>query len=260
MLFMKLSVVYDFLPKERTLRTAQVIDHFGISFEQGESVIAKEIDLPIEAGDVVCFIGESGSGKTSIMRGVARALDEVVNLDQIELREEPLIDHLGLPFEEGVKLLTVCGLGEARLMLRTPGELSDGERYRFRLALGLTRDERWLLMDEFTATLDRTLAKVVAYNLQKSARQMGKGILVATTHEDVVEDLSSDVLVRCRLDGEKSIQRNKGDKKKESVWREGCGSAPDRKKTGPIFPGGITGITKSDSSDMSLCSGMEIEQ
>jgi ABC-type ATPase with predicted acetyltransferase domain len=49
------------------------------------------------------------------------------------------------------------------------------------------------IMDEFAATLDRDTAKIVAYSLQKLARQQGKAVLAATTHTDLFEDLNPSV-------------------------------------------------------------------
>jgi len=53
-------------------------------------------------------------------------------------------------------------------------------------------------MDEFAATLDRDTAKIVAYNLQKLARQQGKAVLAATTHTDLLEDLTPSVHIHKR--------------------------------------------------------------
>jgi len=248
---MRVDVGYEFLPKTASLRSSQVMDHFGIGFEVGRKVIADGLDLQIRKGEIVCFTGESGAGKSSLMRAVAKKMEGVTDLNELQLREEPLIDHLGLSFEEGVELLSGCGLSEARLMLRTPAELSDGERYRFRLAMGLVQQGEWLVGDEFTATLDRTLARVVAYNLQKRARRMGKGVLVATTHEDIVGDLNPDVHVDCRLEGiEVRRLGSEGDgaaKKKYAALRSGCRLRPERNGTGRIFLSGITGVTRSAS-------------
>jgi GNAT superfamily N-acetyltransferase len=52
----------------------------------------------------------------------------------------------------------------------------------------------WIL-DEFAATLDRDTAKIVAYNLQKLARQQGKAVLAATTHTDLLEDLNPSIYI-----------------------------------------------------------------
>lgn len=254
---MRVSVGYEFLAREGSVRTARVMEHFGIGFEEGRKVIAEELELPIRAGDVVCFVGESGAGKSSLMREAARRLEGVVDANEVQLRDVALIDQVGESFEEGLELLSSCGLSEARLMLRRPGELSDGERYRLRLAKGLSaaglsgEEGNWVMADEFTATLDRTLAKVVAFNLQKRARKMRRGVLVATTHEDVLEDLDADVEVRCRLEGIEVIERRGrdhggGSKKKSAAWREGCRSRPERSGTGRIFLGGITGVMRSD--------------
>ncbi len=92
--------------------------------------------------------------------------------------------------------------------MRTPAELSEGQRYRFRLASALANSgSPWITADEFTATLDRTLAKVVAFNVRKLVTRTGVGLLAATTHEDVADDLAPDVLVRCGADGEIAVER-----------------------------------------------------
>ncbi|MDI6905641.1 MAG: ABC transporter ATP-binding protein, partial [Candidatus Bathyarchaeia archaeon] len=55
------------------------------------------------------------------------------------------------------------------------------------------------VMDEFAATLDRDTAKIVAYNLQRLARQQGKAVLAATTHTDLFEDLRPSVHIHKRF-------------------------------------------------------------
>ncbi len=60
-------------------------------------------------------------------------------------------------------------------------------------------------MDEFAATLDRDTAKIVAFNLQKLARKMGKAVIAATTHGDLFEDLNPSVHVHKRFGEEIAI-------------------------------------------------------
>jgi len=64
------------------------------------------------------------------MRAALRNLCGVLEIDQIDLGSKPLIDALELPVQQGMQILSACGLSEAQLMLRTPAELSDGQRYR----------------------------------------------------------------------------------------------------------------------------------
>ena len=129
--------------------------------------------------------------------GLAGEGQTVLNLDDLELGERILIEALELPVSEAMGILAACGLSEARLLLRTPAELSDGQRYRFRLALAVSQKPDWIVADEFSATLDRTLAKVVAFNLRRLADRWGIGFLLATTHEDILADLSPSL--SCRL-------------------------------------------------------------
>ncbi|MFQ5734917.1 MAG: ABC transporter, partial [Planctomycetaceae bacterium] len=178
---MQLSVSHAFLPKQQSTRASIVMDHFGIGFETGRHVIAEGLELPIRSGDVVCFTGASGSGKSSLMRAVVeqlRGAAAVMNADDLELPETILVEAIDLPVEESLPLLSSCGLGEAHLLLRTPQELSDGQRYRFRLALALSRKPNWIVADEFSATLDRTLAQVVAFNVHRIADRTGTGFLL----------------------------------------------------------------------------------
>ncbi|MBL4884557.1 MAG: AAA family ATPase [Planctomycetaceae bacterium] len=217
---MKLSVSYDFLPKQQTTLTTQIMDCFGVDFETGQHVIAKDFDVPIADGQIVCFTGESGSGKSSLMRQATRQLKRILDIDQIDLGTSPLVDALNLPVQEGLQLLSACGLSEAQLMLRTPAELSDGQRYRFRLALAISKKPSWIIADEFTATLDRTLAKVVAFNLRKLCDRMGIGFLIATTHEDILEDLGPDLHIRCALGQPPKLSVCESDEDNESVKKK----------------------------------------
>jgi hypothetical protein len=238
---MRLTIAYSFLPKQRSLNTSFVMDHFGVDFEQGEHVIARDLELDVQPGDLVFFTGPSGSGKSSLLRESVKALERegaaIVWIDRLSLPDKPLVDALPAPVKEGLDLLSACGLGEAQLLLRTPAELSDGQRYRFRLALGIAmsvdgakgrRSEtatstrpvspspsrpvaNWLVADEFSAALDRTLANVLAFNVRRLATRTGLGFLLATTHEDIIEDLDPDVLVRCDLDGRICVERRRRD-------------------------------------------------
>ena len=238
---MRLTVAHDFLPKTPTLRTSAVMGHFGIDFEHGRHAVAEGLPLDLRPGEVVAFTGPSGSGKSSLMRAAAAELSGVVDVDRLDLGERPLVDALPGTVEEAMRLLGRCGLGEAHLMLRTPAELSEGQRYRFRLALALSKRPAWVAADEFTATLDRTLARVVSAGVRKAAGETG--FLVATTHEDVLGELRPDVRVRCDLDGPPRVERP--GKKKAAASPTSSGSARRPSPTGRTSLGGITAATRS---------------
>ncbi len=198
---------YDFRPRRRSLATAAVADLFGLPEREPAHTICDGLALDVRPGDLVLFVGPSGSGKSSLVRAAADQLS-AVDAFALPLPDVPLIDALAGAVEERLAALAACGLSEARLLLRTPAELSEGQRYRFRLAFALANGGApFIAADEFTATLDRVLAKVVTFNVRKLVTRAGVGLLAATTHEDVIDDLAPDLLVRCHGDGHIEAER-----------------------------------------------------
>ena len=215
-----ITIRYSFRPVRRSLATGEVADLFGLAEEPREHTVAENVVLDVRPGDLVIFTGPSGSGKSSLLRAAAAQLGAGDAFAR-PLPDLPLIDALPGTVDERLATLAGCGLSEARLLLRTPAELSEGQRYRFRLAHSFAEVKRdlegvgvsgthplshgrgspdcgsFVAADEFTATLDRTLAKVVACNVRKLVSRTRVGLLAATTHEDIVEDLQPDLWVRC---------------------------------------------------------------
>ena len=208
-----ITIRHAVTPRRRSLATAAVADLFGLAEVEPPHTICENLALDIRPGDLVLFSGPSGSGKTSLLRAAACQLGAVDAFAAV-LPDAPLVDALRGPVEQRMAALAACGLSEARLLLRAPDELSEGQRYRFRLCLALASGASFVCADEFTATLDRTLAKVVAFNVRKLVTRSGIGLLAATTHEDVIEDLSPDVLVRCGDDGV-TVERRARDARRE---------------------------------------------
>jgi ABC-type ATPase with predicted acetyltransferase domain len=128
-------------------------------------------------------------------------------VNALELPDVAVIDALGGPAEERLALLSSCGLAEPKLALRLPSELSDGQRARLRIALGWNQAKRVLMIDELAALLDRATAKVLAFNLRRMVTKNKVGALVATTHEDIEDELNPDVTIRCRGDGHIEVTR-----------------------------------------------------
>src|SRR5436190_900698 len=171
-----ITIRYAFRPRTRSLATGQVADLFGLADEEPPHVVAENVALDVRNGDLVLFTGPSGSGKSSLLREVGRQVD-ALDANALPLPDVPLVDALPGSVAERLDALAACGLSEARLLLRTPAELSDGQRYRFRLALALanTPRGRFVMADEFCAVLDRTLAKVLAFNVRKLCSRSGTG-------------------------------------------------------------------------------------
>jgi len=194
--------VYDVSFKTRaplTDRTIEVAEAFGLGVdEEKEHVIYRDFELRLAEGDIVYITGDSGSGKSVLLRALEEDLgEEAVNIADVTIvTQDPIIDTVGSTFREAITLLSKAGLNDAFLFLRKYSELSDGQCYRYKIARMIDSGKKYWLADEFCSTLDRTTAKIVAYNIQKLARRSGATLAVATTHTDLEEDLNPSILIR----------------------------------------------------------------
>ncbi len=184
-----------------TPRSLVVAEAFGLGIDEAQKFKVLDAELKISPTDIVYISGDSGSGKSVLLRAIRADLGgEAVDLSEVAVdADKPLIETVGATVEEGLELLSKVGLNDAFLFLRTYNQLSDGQKYRYRIAKLIESDKQWWLMDEFAACLDRDTAKIIAFNLQKIARQQGKAVVVATTHGDLLGDLAPSVHVHKRF-------------------------------------------------------------
>jgi len=227
-----------------SMNVAQVAAMFGLGIErQQRMTVVPRTLLELGRAELVFVTGPSGGGKSTLLRLIGhaagqttRAADECGITEQSPHAEDhmqivarrvdddnaapipvvdfahtaaehdrALVDSFGdAPFEDVLRWLSMAGLNDAFVMLRRPGELSDGQRYRLRLAqvmgeVAQRGDADGLaavvLADEFGATLDRQTARVVAKNVRKWVSATGVCFVAATTHDDLLEALEPDVLI-----------------------------------------------------------------
>lgn len=182
-----------------TEKAASVMRMFGLTVERlSESAVTYKCRLEINDGDIVYITGPSGAGKSVLLRELEKAVPvlERINLDEIELPvEKALVDCIEGDFLSALKLLSTAGLNDVFCVLNQPANLSDGQKYRFRLAAALASGKRFIFADEFCTSLDRITAAVIAYNIQRYAKRNKVTFILASSHEDILLDLSPDVLV-----------------------------------------------------------------
>lgn len=181
-----------------TERVIEVAESFGLGLDDKKFTLYDNLELHIEDGDVVYINGQSGSGKSVLLRELSNEMRKVgkvvADIDNVAYdNTKPVIDQVGKNMHEAIDLLSKVGINDAYLLIRKPSELSDGQKYRLRLAKLIESSADVWVADEFGAVLDRLTAKAVAFNMQKVARNYGKTLLVATTHTDLREELGADV-------------------------------------------------------------------
>ncbi|CAN5390959.1 ATP-binding cassette domain-containing protein [soil metagenome] len=222
----------------RSRRTRKIAAAFGVKLP-GKAQRLGLLD-PISAlslatlvpapGEIVLITGPSGAGKSSLLRAI-RTLSKHsvrwIDLERIRPPQRAVVDLFGrMSLTRVLEMLSRVGLAEVWTYFRTPRELSEGQRWRLRLAIALLRSRvpqprnsngqspggassrrAILISDEFAALLDRVTAGIVARTLRRSIHS-GAAAIVATSHEDLTRALDPDVIVRCDF-GRITIQRRK---------------------------------------------------
>ncbi|SCW95602.1 ATP-binding cassette domain-containing protein [Ancylobacter rudongensis] len=187
----------------RTPRVLEIAEGFGLGLTDKQFVVYDNLELEIEQGDVVYINGQSGSGKSLLLKDLATQMRRdglrVTDLNEVVLEEKPVIELVGRTISEATDLLAKAGISDAWIYIRKPSELSDGQRYRLKLAKVMESDADAWIADEFGAVLDRVTARVVAFNMTKVARRMGKTLMVATTHTDLKDELAPSLIVTKRF-------------------------------------------------------------
>jgi ABC-type ATPase with predicted acetyltransferase domain len=186
-------------------RVSTVMRMFGVSIDRlDEHRRTHKCAVEVEDGDIVYITGPSGAGKSVLLRELQKGVpaDERISIEQIALPgDKAAIDCIGgNPGTPGavidaLLLLGTAGLSDVFCMLTPPADLSDGQKYRFRLAAALATGRRCIFADEFCSNLDRITAAVIAYNVRRFAKRNKVTFFLASSHEDILADLQPDVLV-----------------------------------------------------------------
>ncbi|CAM2159803.1 ABC transporter ATP-binding protein [Paraburkholderia tropica] len=183
----------------------------GLQRRYGSRVVIDALDLEIRKGEFVALLGESGCGKTTLLRALA-GLD-TPDAGQIRAPARPSVvfqEHRLLPWAtlwENVALgheSTIGRSGASRALaevglagreLDWPRHLSGGQAQRVALARALVRDPALLLLDEPFAALDALTRRKMHGLVKELVARHAPGVLIVTHDVDEALVLADRILV-----------------------------------------------------------------
>lgn len=197
----------------------------GYAHQKGKNILLESLNLKLKAGELVCFMGPNGVGKSTLIRtlaGLQKPLSGQLKYDpQVSALHHP--SDMNLPQQIAVVLTDritainmtvydVVSFGrypylrwDAKLSAKDSAlihqslekiridhlkekklyELSDGQLQMVMIARAVIQDTPIILLDEPTAHLDLNNRLEIMNLLRKLAHQMNKAILVSTHELDL---------------------------------------------------------------------------
>jgi ABC-type multidrug transport system ATPase subunit len=202
-----------------------LVDVRRLVVRYGDTIALREVDLRVDAGEVVALMGRNGAGKSTLLTslvGMTRPRAGTVTVGGAEphlLKPRDLERHVGLVPQEPGDLLyadTVrdeCGqadqdagatAGTAIELLarfapgidpdRHPRDLSEGQRLSLALAVVLVGRPPLVLLDEPTRGLDYTGKAALVVTLRRLADE-GHAVVLATHDVELAAALADRTVV-----------------------------------------------------------------
>lgn len=147
-------------------------------------------NLPIEKKpwQIGLIVGPSGSGKSTILNESFR------RPSCLEWKSNSVIDdfHKSYSIDDVTRVCQAVGFNTIPAWMRPHVVLSNGEKFRAELARRLLEDSDPIVVDEFTSVVDRQVAKIGAFAVQKYIRRENRQFIAASCHRDIIDWLQPD--------------------------------------------------------------------
>ena len=183
------DIVRESKPSAKSFRVCSIMGKFDLQTNHIKEHFKGSIDVPND-WNVGLIVGSSGTGKTTI----ARELFENSYVTNFEYKKESILDDMpeDCSVDEIVRMFNSVGFSSPPSWLKPYGCLSNGQKMRVDLANSLLMKKELIVFDEFTSVVDRQIAQIGSFAVQKSIRKANKKFIAVTCHFDVQKWLMPD--------------------------------------------------------------------
>jgi ATP-binding cassette subfamily F protein 3 len=201
------SISFDFPPPPSPGRILMKLE--GVTKAYGPAPVFTNLDLTLERGDRIAFLGSNGAGKSTLARIIAGletiqagtrtpghnvivsyyAQHQADDLDPKKTVLETLEDAAPAGLQQGLRRLLGCFLFTGDDVFKRVAVLSGGEKSRLALAKMLLVPANLLILDEPTNHLDVKSKGV----LQEALRRFAGAYCIVSHDRDFLEPLASKV-------------------------------------------------------------------
>lgn len=182
------DIIKSVNPK-KTFRVASVLGKFDLQSENIVENFKGELNIDFD-WKIGLIVGKSGTGKTTI----AKQLFPDAYITNFEYNAETILDDM--PKESSLEEITSTfnsvGFSSPPSWLKPYSVLSNGQKMRVDLARAILEDNKLFVFDEFTSVVDRQVAQIGSFAMQKAIRKSDKQFIAVTCHFDVQEWLLPD--------------------------------------------------------------------
>jgi len=182
------NIIIESTPS-KSLRAQQLSAMFDVPMEEKQRLEWRG-DFPYdeEKWNIGLIVGPSGSGKSTILKDV---FGESSNLSW---SGDSVIDDFDKTFsiDDVSKACQSVGFNTIPAWLRPYSVLSNGEKFRIKMARLILEEKDTIVIDEFTSVVDRQVAQIASHAVQKYARRRDKKIVAASCHYDIIDWLQPD--------------------------------------------------------------------
>lgn len=149
-----------------------------------------DLELPIEDWNwnVGLVVGPSGSGKSTVLRHAWGDMPE------LKWGGASVVDDFSaqLKMDDIAAACSAVGFNSIPSWMRPFAVLSNGEKFRVDLARRLLELPDPIVVDEFSSVVDRQVAKIGSYAVQKFARKNKRKFVAVGCHYDILDFLNPD--------------------------------------------------------------------